>query len=369
MARTRLAELSGLSLATISGITNDFIERNLVLESGAAESTGGRKAGLLEIRPDGGFAIGLKLTEYEVTVVILNLNAEVVYSERLQLDMRTPSSETAIYRLGEAVQKVIVRSRLPHQKIIGLGCGLPGVIDSSQGRCVDSPILGWQDVEFTKPLTSVLEIPVYIDNDVNSLAIYEKLYGQGQPYQHFLTVTVGRGVGLGLVLSGDVYRGALQGAGEFGHTVVLAGERLCECGNLGCIEAYVSDRGIVQNYTENLSSDNPHNPAQLLTITKVLEKARQGEAPALEAFSRAGYVLGLGLANLINLFNPEMVLLSGEGAVAGELLFASMHRTLRKHAFSRLAQNLLIETATTGDESWARGAASLVLRQFFLAPT
>jgi predicted NBD/HSP70 family sugar kinase len=371
VARTRLAELSGLSLATISGITGDLIERKLVLESGAAESTGGRKAGLLEIRPDGGYAIGLKLREYQLTAVILNLNAEVVYAEQLKLDMRSPTHQEAIHHLGQEIQALIERSGLSRAKMIGLGCGMPGLVDSGRGRCVDSPILGWQDVDFGEPLGQLLGMPVYIDNDVNSLAIYEKLYGQGQPYQHFMTVTVGRGVGLGLVINGDVYRGAFGGAGEFGHTVVLAGERRCECGNQGCIEAYVSDRGIVQNYLESrtrLEKQPISADGQPLDLNKVLERAREGDRAALEAFSQAGYVLGLGLANLVNMLNPELVLLSGEGAAAGDLLFGSMRETLRQHAFSRLAQQLQLLTEPTGDESWARGAGSLVLRQFFLAP-
>lgn len=371
VARTRLAELSGLSLATISGITAELIERNLVLESGAAESTGGRKAGLLEIRPEGAYAIGLKITEFEVIAVILNLNAEVVYSERLKLELRGVSSNQALARLAQEVSSFITHSSLPREKMIGLGCGMPGLIDSGRGRCIDSPILGWQEVEFSKPLGDLLGMPVYIDNDVTSLAIYEKLYGQGQPYQHFMTVTVGRGVGLGLVINGDVYRGAFGGAGEFGHTVVMAGERRCECGNQGCIEAYVSDQGIVRSYYENrepTATAKTQNGNLPENISQVLDLARKGDSSALEAFKLAGQVLGLGIANLVNLLNPELVLLSGEGAVAGKLLFEPVYATLSQHAFSRLADRLQIVTAPTGDESWARGAGSLVLRQFFLAP-
>jgi predicted NBD/HSP70 family sugar kinase len=214
----------------------------------------------------------------------------------------------------------------------------------------------------------LLDIPIYIDNDVNSLAIYEKLYGQGQPYNNFLTVTVGRGIGLGLIINGDVYRGAFGGAGEFGHTVVLAGERQCECGNRGCIEAYASNQGIVNNYYEKVSQSGLSVDKTELTTAELLEKANLGDEFAREAFSQAGYVLGLGLANLVNVLNPELILISGEGAVAGDWLFNPMRQALHQHAFSRLADQLQLITEPTGDESWARGAGSLVLRQFFLAP-
>ncbi|MDB5082662.1 MAG: hypothetical protein JWP00_4586 [Chloroflexi bacterium] len=369
VARTRLAELSGLSLATISYITSDLLDRNLLLESGAAESTGGRKPVLLEIRPEGGFAIGLKLTEFSVVAVILNLNGEVVYSERFSLELRE-QGQAAIALLGEQVQAFILRSGLAHQKMIGLGCGMPGVISSEDGTCIDSPILGWRDVAISAPLGALLKMPVYVDNDVNSLAIYEKLFGQGQPFNHFLTITLGRGVGLGLVINGDVYRGGLGGAGEFGHTTVVIDGRRCECGNLGCLEAYASDRGIVQTYYEKNALEAP---ASLLKepekeALRLLEKARSGDQTALEAFKLAGTLLGISLANLVNLLNPQLVLLSGSGAVAGSILFDPMHEALKAHTFSRLADQMRMTTETAGDESWARGAASLVLRQFFLSP-
>jgi predicted NBD/HSP70 family sugar kinase len=369
VARTRLAELSGLSLATISYITGDLLERNLVLESGAAESTGGRKPVLLEIQPEGGFAIGLKLTEYEIIAVILNLNGEIVYSERFSFELRDHGQE-AIALLADQVQALILRSGLNRPKMIGLGCGMPGLISSEDGVCIDSPILDWHDVAISEPLGALLKMPVYIDNDVNSLAIYEKLFGQGQPFDHFLTITLGRGVGLGLVINGDVYRGGLGGAGEFGHTTVVIEGRRCECGNRGCLEAYASDRGIVQTYFEK---NNLTAPADLLKapekeIQLLLEKARSGDRMAREAFGLAGKLLGISLANLVNLLNPQLVLLSGSGAVAGPILFDPMQEALQAHTFSRLAEQMRLTTEPTGDESWARGAASLVLRQFFLSP-
>ncbi len=189
VARTRLAELSGLSLATISYITGDLLERKMVLESGAAESTGGRKPLLLEIRPEGGYSIGLKLTEYEIIAVILNLSGEIVYSERFSFELRDHGAE-AITLLARAIQALILRSGLERHKMIGLGCGMPGLISSEDGICIDSPILGWHDVAISEPLGALLGMPVYVDNDVNSLAIYEKLFGQGQPFNHFLTITL-----------------------------------------------------------------------------------------------------------------------------------------------------------------------------------
>ncbi|HEX2910723.1 MAG TPA: ROK family transcriptional regulator [Chloroflexia bacterium] len=368
VSRTRLAELSGLSLATISGITAELIERNLVVETSVAESTGGRKAVLLNINPDGGYVIGLKLTEYRAIAVILNLNAELIYSENFDIQLRGQDKEV-LYNLAREVNALVNRSELPREKMIGLGCGMPGIIDGEQGRCIDSPIFGWQDFEVSEPLGTLLGMPVYIDNDVNSLAIYEKLFGQGQPFQHFLTVTVGRGVGLGLVINGDLFRGAFGGAGEFGHVTLIDGGRKCECGKAGCLEAYLSDRGILETY---ISKENGRSgetePLQDLTIEEVIERGRQGNQAALATYEEAGRALGISLANLVNVLNPELILLSGEGARAGDLLYLPLERYLRAYVFSHLADKLKLAMEAAGDESWARGAASLVLRQFFLSP-
>ncbi len=379
ISRPQLAQLSGLSLATVIGITNELIEHNLVLESGIAESTGGRKASLLEIRHDGGFAIGLKLTEYETTGVVLNLNGDIVYSEQQKV-LLSNNSQYATELLATMVQDLIKHSEIAQQKIIGVGCGLSGYVDVGRGRSIDSPILGWQDVEISTPLQARLNIPVFLDNDVNCLTIYEMLFGQGRPYNHFLTVAIGRGVGLGIVIHGDLYRGASGGAGEFGHTPIIAEGRLCECGKRGCLEAYVCESGIVQNYLEHLHTStyqldlyhlDRRKQATDMTAMEVLEKARHGDEAALVAFRRAGTLLGMGLANLVNLLNPEGILLTSYDSIlgAGDLFFGPMKVAMQQYTFSRLAAHMQFIVEPLGYENWARGAGSLALRQLFLLPT
>jgi len=367
VSRTRLAELSGLSLATISGVTGRLLERNLILESGAAQSTGGRKAGLLEIQPEGGYALGLKITEHEVIAVILNLNAEIVYTERIKVELRGEGRHS-IQLLALEVAQLLKRSRLPEEKIIGLGCGLPGTINGVQGICIDSPILGWHQVDIAGLLGNLLNLPVYLDNDVNSLAIYEKFFGQGQNYQNFLTVTVGRGLGLGLVINGDVYRGAVGGAGELGHTTVTFGGRHCECGKRGCLEAYVSDHGFVETWLAKAGNSPLVGLSDAAGFEMVLKQAHAGEKAACDTFDEAGQLLGVSLANLVNILNPEMIILSGSGAAAGDLLFSPLKVALNAHCFGQLGDQLRLLIEPTGDESWARGAGSLVLRKFFLSP-
>ena len=240
ISRPQLATQSGLSQVTVIKITNNLIERRLILETEYAESTGGRRAGLLEINPEGGFAIGLMSQPSSLTAVILNLNSDPVYSQHWDIPLRDNYPQ-AIDLIAQRVEELLAKSGIPRDKIIGVGLGMGGLIDAERGCCIDSWIMNWQNAEISRPLEDRLSIPVFLDNDINCLAIYEKLFGKGQPYHHFLVVAIGHGVGLGIVINGDLYRGAFGGAGEFGHTAVTTEGRLCVCGNHGCLETYLSD--------------------------------------------------------------------------------------------------------------------------------
>jgi len=373
ISRPQLATLSGLSQATVIKITNNLIDRHLILEKEYAESTGGRRAGLLEINPEGGFAVGLMAQPTSLTAVILNLNSDPVYSQQWDIAMRDNYPQ-AIDLVAQCLEELFSKSGISREKIIGVGLGMGGLIDAENGCCVDSWIMNWQNVEISRPLEDRLRIPVFLDNDINCLAIYEKLFGQGQPYHHFLVVAVGRGVGLGIVINDDLYRGASGGAGEFGHTAVTTEGRLCACGNSGCLETYVSDAGIVKNYLEYVRSNtySLEMGVQELTTHEVLGLARNGDEAAKAAFHRAGILLGVSLANLVNIFNPECVVLSGHdddaSILCGDWLLEPMHQEFKQHLFSQMGRDLHFIVERRDFESWARGAGSLVLRHFFASP-
>jgi N-acetylglucosamine repressor len=373
VSRPQLSTLSGLSQVTVIKITNNLIDRHLILEKEYAESTGGRRAGLLEIHAEGGFAIGLIPQRNSLTAVVLNLNSELVYSRQWHIPLRDTYAQT-LPLIAQCIEELIQESGIPKEKIIGVGVGMSGLIDADRGYCIDSQMLDWQHVEISRPLEDRLGLPVYLDNDVNCLAIYEKLFGQGQPYEHFLVVAIGRALGLGIVINSDLYHGAFGGAGELGHTSVDIQGRLCECGNHGCLETYISDPGIVKNYLEAALSTSSRLDANIqeLTAFEVVERASNGDDAAVAAFQRAGTLLGVAMANLVNIFNPECIILSGPDTDAsmlvGDMLLKPMQQALKQHTFSQMGKDLLLKVERLGFESWARGAGSLVLRHFFASP-
>jgi predicted NBD/HSP70 family sugar kinase len=215
-------------------------------------------------------------------------------------------------------------------------------------------------------LQSKLNVPIYIENDVNTLTLTERWFGPGQGVDNFLTVTVGRGVGLGIVVNGQFYRGQNGGAGELGHTTIDPKGPLCACGKHGCLEAYVGDPGLVRAANEEY--ERGHLSVKVETIEELLQLAQSGDTSAIKIFKKAGSILGIAIANLINLFNPKKIIISGEGTREGDYLFISMKESIQQNTMPGLFDPKIVEIIPWGDDVWARGAAGLVLRELFESP-
>ena len=214
LSRTHVARLSGLSLATVSALTSDLLDQELIEEVGAGASTGGRRPVMLKLNARGGFVVGLKLTEDAITCALTDLAANVLYS-RVTAVAGSRDPAVVITAIIAAVEATLAESQVALGKVMGIGIGLAGVIDSQAGICRYSPIMGWRDVAIGPPLTAHFRLPVYIENDVNTLTIAEQWFGTGRGVEHFLVATVGRGIGLGIIVNGQLYRGVHGSAGEF----------------------------------------------------------------------------------------------------------------------------------------------------------
>jgi predicted NBD/HSP70 family sugar kinase len=229
---------------------------------------------------------------------------------------------------------------------------MAGIVDAETGICLTSPILGWENVAFGDLVEQRTILPVYVDNDVNTLTLVEKLYGAGVGRNHFLTITVGCGIGLGIVVSGQLYRG-MGGAGEFGHTVIDPQGYTCDCGKQGCLETFVGDPWLLRRAAE-----------QGLTLTSIddlFKAAQDGHQGMIDLIQQAGRMLGYGIALLVNILNPQLIIFSGEGMRYGEMLLEPMRQALYANAMEALTAGLKIHIEPLGDDAWARGAASLVL--------
>jgi predicted NBD/HSP70 family sugar kinase len=244
--------------------------------------------------------------------------------------------------------------------LLGLGLGVSGVVDAASGS-VESPLLRWHDVPLASLLEQRLDVPVFVDNDVNTLAVSERLYGRGRGAQNFLTVTIGRGVGLGIVAAGDIYRGHAGGAGELGHTTAVPDGPPCSCGKRGCLEAVVADPALeAEARSEGLIGPEGG-------IERLRALADDGDPRARAVFERAGHVLGRAVGNAVTMLGPELVLVSGEGTQAWSHLADAFEATFRETVFGPLS-GIRVEVDPWDDAKWAVGAATLVLRANFAAP-
>lgn len=353
ISRAEIARRLHLSPATVTTLTRGLIGSGLVGVVDHAPSSGGRRAIRLGLVRGAAHALGVKIAPDHVVGVRVDLEADVLERFEQPLDQGAP----------DAVEQLVDLLR-PHvaaqssSVLLGIGLGVPGVVGEAGG--VDSPLLGWRGFPIAERLHDELAIPVLVDNDVNTLAIAERLYGSGRDVDDFLTVTIGRGVGLGIVLRGDVYRGATGGAGEFGHVPVADDGPLCSCGNRGCLEAVVADPALVARGVERGVLRGGDDVARLRAL------ADEGDAVARLIYAEAGASLGRAVASLVNILDPRLVLVSGEGTQAWRHLSGGFHRALRASLFSPLS-NIGVEVDPWDDAKWARGAAALVLRATFVA--
>ena len=364
ISRTEIAKQTGLSAATITAISGELIEQDLVFEKEQGDSSGGRKPVLLAINPNGAFVIGIKLSTEHITGALTDFNSNLLL--RTSQAVKEKSVDKVITQLISVVENLMEEKGVERSKLLGVGVGLAGIVNSESGKLVYSPIFDWRNVSIVKKMEAKLHIPVYIDNDVNTLTMTENLFGAGKGVDDFLTVTIGRGIGLGIVVNGQIYRGGLGGAGEFGHTVIGREGPLCSCGKRGCLEGIASDPAMLKRaktlFQKGELGIEPKN------IENLFELAHDGNQAAISIFEESGEALGIGISNLINLFNPQLIILSGEGIRSGEFILPAMYNTLEKNVMQGLKNFTEIRVDVWDDDAWARGAASLVLTQLFEYP-
>jgi N-acetylglucosamine repressor len=364
VARTDIARITGLSPATVTAITSELIEDNLVFEKAAGDSSGGRRPILLALNPRGGYVVGIKLTEHQAIGALTDLEATIITRKTQPWEGATP--QEAVQVMSRLVHALAAEKGINKKQLLGIGVGLAGIVDAERGILRSTPFFKWNDLPLRDLLQARLKLPVYIDNDVNTFTLAEKWFGSGQGIDHFITITIGRGVGMGIVVNGQLYRGVGGGAGEFGHTVINPQGPLCSCGKHGCLEAYIGDQALVQSAGE--AAQRGDLVVAIQDAQSLVDLAASGDPTARLILAQAGEKLGIALANLINLFNPELIVIGGEGTRAGEWIFQPMRQAIQQNTIPGLVKETTVRVEPWGDAAWARGAASLVLGELFQSP-
>ncbi len=349
LSRIELADILGVSPALITQLVKDLMRDGLIHEAGRADSSGGRRAMRLELSVDVGTAIGIKVAADHIVAVEVRIDGSVVRSAS---EPFVAEARDAVGVLAAHVERFI--GRAGERQILGVGVGVPGTVADPEGGVVDSTQLGWSGVPLGRELRSTLGLPVLVDNNVNAVALTQLLYGSAQGYDDVLVVTIGTGVGAGLVLDGSIRRGYSGAAGEIGHVPVAAGGSLCHCGNRGCLESEIGEHALLAKATAQGIVSSGAAAAALRTL------ADSGNEAARAIFADAGRLLGRTLGGVVNTFAPQAVILLGEGVAAWQHWQTGFDPAFRA-ALNLYMRSVELRIEDWSDDRWAQGGACLVL--------
>ncbi|SDZ30812.1 ROK family transcriptional regulator [Herbiconiux ginsengi] len=348
-SRAELARTLGVSPALITQLTKDLIADGLVEEREQLPSQGGRPARLLGLVSNAGRVVGVKVSADHLAFVESGLDGRVLRSASEPFDA---TDSMFLSRLMELIQRFIEGGNaLP---LLGVGVGVPGSVDRQGNGVVDSVQLGWNQVPVGDVLRRGLALPVIVENNVNALAVAERLYGLGRNADNMLVVTIGTGIGAAIVTDGIILRGGSGGAGEIGHIPVSDDGPLCVCGDHGCLESYIGEAALVARARE-AGALGEHSG-----IAELRASADDGDERAARIFGEAGALLGRTIAGVVHTVDPELVVVLGEGTAAWRHWSFGFEPALRSHLMAR-RRGIPVEVETWQDDSWAQGAAALVL--------
>lgn len=358
-SRQDLSETTGLSPASVSNVIRELIRDGIVLEAGSVDSDGGRPRVLLRINPDYGYVIGVDVGETRVRVELFDLTMTERASSDYPLDPREHGVDAVVDRILTGLAAVLASEGVSSPAILGVGVGVPGVVEQGAEVLVHGQTYGWEAVPLERLLRRGTDLPLYLDNGAKTMGQAEMWFGAGQGAQHAVICLVGSGVGASIIAHGSTHRGATSSAGEWGHTTVMVGGRACRCGSRGCLEAYVGAEAILDRYGLPLPADDQESA--LAALTDLAARSAQ----AARVLADTALYLGVGIANLINLFNPERIILGGwAGLLLGQRILPAIREAAQRHALKHPFADTSIQLGRLGPDAVARGAATLPIERF-----
>lgn len=380
VSRVELASITGLTMPTVHGLTKELMQEGIVEELGTTDPQGGgagRKAALLGLKSRSRVSIGVDLGVHTTRIGVLDIKGEVLAETQIVRHTIDEEPYDTLDKVFSAIEDVLEEASVNPRNIVGLGIGVPGLVDVAAGHVRRTPNLGWQGIPLGAWFQERLALPVIIDNNIRAMAIGERMFGKGRKEANLISFFVGPGIGAGILINDKIFRGVSDGAGEVGHTLIDPQGPICRCGRQGCLEAIASNTAIIRKVWEATKTGQDIELRNLvlqelsdqesaeLTIEDVVRWAELGNAYCKALLEDAGRFLGEGVANLINLFNPELIIVGGELFNHSDLVFNSLAATARQKAFSVPADSVALAKTDFGKSQGLIGAGALALREFF----
>lgn len=354
LSRSAVAKDTGISLSSVSQVARELLESGVIEEVGTRQQAMGRPSIMLAVRADAASFAGACINDDRLVVVLTDLNG-VVLGQRI-VELADLEPETAVREFTRLVSELRDDSGVTFSRLAGAGFAISGLVDSAAGVCLHSTVLGWRDVKIRELLERAVGVPVELENDANSVAVGEKLYGnvdvQGED---FAVLSVGQGIGAGLFLNGRLHHGRHGVSGELGHCTIDPAGPLCLCGKRGCLEAIAGISAILASAREA--------GVHAVDLDE-LESLASRDAAARTVLERAGAAIGFGLSYLVNIFSPALIIVTGSGARLGSVLQEALQASLTTNLLPLLPEPPRLVFHHEDESVWARGAASLAAQAF-----
>ncbi len=346
ISRVEIARRTGLTRTTVSDIVAEFIESGLVFEAGQAPSQGGKPATLLQVDENARMLIGIDLAESQFCGALVNLRGEI--TQHICLPSETASGQGAISLVYRLIEELL---QLARQPVIGIGVGVPGLMDPASGIVRQAVNLDWRELPLGELLQERFQRPIYLANDCQVSALGEYTFGTPSSGQNLILIKTGRGVGAGIVLNGQLFYGEDAGAGEIGHIQIQSDGEICRCGNRGCLETIASTRALIQG-----------SPAPIDDLESLLRAYRAGNPHVLALIKGAAQALAETAKHLVSILNIRQIRIAGSLGHFGDHVLDPIRNDLQNSVLAALADQTRIELASLGDDIVVLGAASLVLK-------
>jgi glucokinase-like ROK family protein len=367
LSRAQLAELTYLNKSTISSLIDELMALGLIHETGLVTSNGGRPGRLLELNPQAGNVVSCEFGVDFILTIVTDFRSNIVWRQRVETEPHQDQRQI-LTRLLQSIDQAITIARQPQRRLLGIGLSSTGMVDVERGVMIFSPNLHWRNV----PLKQIVEehtcLPTFVENDANAAALGEHFFGSAQQVNDFIFILADVGIGGGLFLNGDLYRGKGGLAGEIGHLNFNLSNHSCRCGKRGCWEMEVNKAAVMGRAQNLLEIGRTSSLTFPLTLAQIVGAARDNDSVALEALAETGRLLGLGIANLINIFNPQQVVFGGTISEAGAFLLPAIQETIETTALEITRQQVTVSLSAFGTDAIVIGAATLVIQAVLANP-
>lgn len=367
ISRADLARATGLTKTSITNIINELIHEGIICEIGSTETSSGRKPLLLTLVGTASYAVGVIIGRNYIYANIVSLNGEVIKESRINLEP-TENEKTLVSITFEVIDTVLASSSIEKNKILGIGVASIGPLDLEKGIIVDPPnFRGLRSIPIVKLIKERYGLKTFIDNDINACSIGEKLFGNAKHASNFIFVGVGNGIGAGIFLDNTLFRGNNGFAGEIGHITIDVNGEKCPCGNSGCLELFASIPSIIRQVKTAIrfGADSILVNKKDIEWKDIVDAASDGDALSIKVIDSLTYYLAVGLVNIVNLYDPDVIYIGNELSIAGNLFIEQLNELVNRNMLFRTSKHIKIEISKFQDYAPCIGAPSIVLYRFF----